>query len=135
MNKLKTLYQAYLPLLHQLCRFGVVGLTAAALHFSVVVALVQTLGFEPLVANIFAFIVSFQMSYWGHRCITFSGTAALHREAYPKLVLVQILNFCANESLFYLFLRLHMPYPVALLIVLAILPIFTFICSKWWIFK
>lgn len=135
MNKHHALYQAYLPLVHQLFRFGIVGLTAAALHFSVVVMLVQLLSLQPLVANVFAFLVSFQLSYWGHRCITFSGTAVLHREAYPKLVMLQILNFCANESLFYFFLQMHMPYPIALLIVLATLPIFTFICSKWWIFK
>lgn len=135
MNRYRRLYQNYLPLFLQLCRFGVVGLAAAAFHFSIVVGLVQTFAFAPLVANVFAFFISFQMSYWGHRRITFSGTAVLHREAYPKLVLVQVLTFCANESLFYFFLSLHLPYPIALLIVLATLPIFTFVCSKWWVFR
>lgn len=122
------------PMLTQICRFGIVGLTAAAIHFTTVVTVVQLTGLKPLIANIAGFLVSFQMSYWGHRQWTFNGTAALHRVAFPRLLCIQLINFAANESLFYLFLSLHLPYPVALLIVLAVLPVFTFVTSKWWVF-
>ena len=126
---------AYSPLFLQIFRFGIVGLTAAAIHFSVVIMLVQTYFMAPLVANVLGFIVSFQLSYWGHRMWTFNDTAALHRVALPKLLFVQILNFTANEGLFYFFLMLHLPYQIALLIVLTTLPIFTFFVSKWWVFR
>jgi putative flippase GtrA len=124
----------YIPLF-QIFRFGMVGLLAAAIHFTVVVYLVQIWHFVPLTANIFGFVVSFQMSYWGHRLWTFNHSAALHRVVFPKLLLVQVMNLAANESLFYLFLTFNLPYPIALLIVLTILPIFTFLSSKWWVFK
>lgn len=119
----------------QVCRFGIVGLTAAAIQFCVVIFLVEKFSLEPLLANIFGFILAFQMSYWGHRLWTFNDTITLHREALPKLLFVQILNFSANESLFYIFLTLHLPYPIALLCVLTILPIFTFVSSKFWVFR
>jgi putative flippase GtrA len=122
-------------MIRQLFRFGTVGLTAAAVHFYLVVSIVQTWGMAPLVANLFAFIVSFQVSYWGHRLWTFEGAEVQHRDALPKLILVQGLNFTANESLFYIFLALRLPYPVALLITLTILPIFTFVSSKFWVFR
>lgn len=121
-------------MIKQLFRFGLVGLTAAIIHFIIVVFIVQTWFVAPLIANIFAFGISFQISYWGHRKWTFSSNTP-HREAFPKLVLVQILNFSANESLFYIFLMLHLPYPFALAIVLTILPFFTFVSSKLWVFR
>lgn len=121
--------------LFQVARFIIVGGSAAMVHFSVVVMLVQLFGYAPLIANVGGFLVSFQVSYWGHRVWTFAATDILHREAYPKLVAVQLINFTLNESLFYFFLSLHLPYPLALLIVLAILPAFTFVASKFWVFQ
>lgn len=123
------------PLFRQIFRFGVVGVIAAVAHFNMVVFLVQNFQYAPLVANAFAFLVSFQMSYWGHRLWTFGDTVTLHRVAIPKLLLVQLINFLANETLFYIFLSCNLPYPIALIIVLTILPIFTFISSKLWIFR
>jgi putative flippase GtrA len=125
----------YLPLIRQVFRFGVVGLTGACIHFSTVVVLVQYFSFLPLMANFFGFLCAFQISYWGHRLWTFRDTISLHRIAAPKLLVIQLLNFSANETLFYIFLSLHLPYPIALLIVLSVLPVFTFISSKKWVFK
>lgn len=122
------------PLIAQLARFGVVGTLAALVHFCSVVLLVQYFGFMPLTANILGFAMGVQVSYWGHRTWTFRGTSVAHHAAYPKLVLLQTANFTVNESLFYFFLSLHIPYPVALLLVLTILPMFTFMASKMWIF-
>ena len=134
MNKL-TLNEVYGPLVFQLLRFGIVGVTAASVHFCVVVLLVQTLTMQPLVANIFGFVVSFQVSYWGHSMWTFSDSQVLHRAALPKLLLVQIISLAVNESMFYILLSFHLPYPVALLIVLSILPAVTFLSSKLWVFR
>jgi putative flippase GtrA len=135
MNKLSQLFYQFLPLISQLFRFGMVGITAASIHFITVMLLVQNFFLAPLVANIFGFLISFQVSYWGHRLWTFQETSVLHRTTFPKLLLVQVVNFSANETLFYIFLSLHLPYPLALLVVLTILPIFTFVSSKLWVFR
>ena len=122
-------------LLGQLFRFGVVGLTAAAFHFAIVVAMVEHAGLQPLLANPFAFVIAFQLSYWGHRKWTFAGTTSLHREAFPRLVAVQTVNFAANETLFYIFLTMNLPYTAALFIVLTIFPLFTFASTRFWVFS
>ena len=119
----------------QLIKFLFVGTTAAMVHFSVVVLLVHFGNYQPLVANIAGFIVAFQVSYWGHRVWTFTGTEVLHREAYPKLVILQVTMFSVNEALYYFLLSLHIPYQIALLMVLAILPLITFATSKFWVFQ
>lgn len=135
MNKLLQLYRQYFPLLAQIFRFGVVGLTAAAVHFSVVVLFVQQIKMTPLHANVIGFIVASQVSYWGHRIWTFAAFDTLHSVAYPRTLLIQVLNFAANQTLFYIFLLVRLPYPIALLIVLTILPIFTFLSNKFWVFR
>jgi len=122
-------------MIKELYRFGVVGFLAALVHVSLVIALVQALVVSPLIANVLAFGVAFQVSYWGHRHWTFPQTQTLHRDAFLKLMIVQIINFAANETLFYIFLMLHLPYPLALILVLSILPVFTFISSKLWVFR
>lgn len=131
MNRLISRY----PLYFQIFRFGVVGVTAAAMNFCIVVLMVELKLLTPLVANVFGFIIAVQLSYWGHRLWTFSGTDALHKVAFPKLLSVQILNLIASEGLLYIFLMLKIPYQIALLIILTILPIFTFIANKLWVFR
>lgn len=118
----------------QLLRFGIVGVCAAALHYCVVVLLVQNDIAPPLLANIVGFCGGFQISYWGHRSWTFEAIHTNHRRAMPRMMLLQSLNFIANEGLFYVLLSLAIPYPIALFIVLSVLPIFTFIASKSWVF-
>ena len=119
----------------QIARFMTVGVMAAVVHLTVVVSLVQGYSLEPLMANIAGFMIAFQVSYFGHRLWTFNMTEALHHEAYPKLVVVQVVNFAMNEALYYYFLSLHVPYGVALLVVLAILPVFTFVVNKFWVYQ
>ena len=96
------------------------------MHFATVVVLVENNLLVPLSANVLGFLLGFQVSYWGHRSWTFDYTVTLHRVALPKLLLVQVCTFIANESLFYWLLALHLPYTTALIIVLSILPLFTF---------
>ena len=135
MNKVFLQAIERVPLFSQLVRFGVVGLLAALIHFSTVILLVQTYHFVPLTANILGFLIAFQFSYWGHRKWTFNDTESMHRVAVSKFLCVQMLNFAMNELLFYVFLSFNLPYPVALIIVLTVLPIFTFAASKLWVFR
>lgn len=130
-NKLKQFY----PLFFQLARFGIVGGCAAGVHFSVLVFFVEIGHLKPLYANMIAFMFGFQVSYWGHRYITFAGTTTSHSVALPRLFLVCFSGFIANEGLFYVFLVLFgLPYPIALILVLSILPLANFTLGKFWVF-
>jgi putative flippase GtrA len=123
-------------LFFQVLRFATVGGIAAIVHFSTVVLLVEGKILFPLSANIVGFLIAFQVSYAGHRYWTFRGTVARHKTAFTKLFFLQTFNFAANEGLFYIFLTFFaLPYPIALLLVLAILPVLTFSLSKFWVFK
>jgi putative flippase GtrA len=122
-------------LLHQLFRFGIIGTMAALLNMLVVVLLVHFAHWWPLAANILAFIVAYQVSFFGHHYWTFqSGISA--KTAWPKFLLVALGSFLLNEGCYALFLQvLHVQYIWALLLVLLIVPPITFAFSRLWAFR
>jgi putative flippase GtrA len=123
-------------LVQQILRFGTVGTTAAGVQVGLVALFVEFNLLTPLAANIIAFFIAFQVSYWGHRQWTFNANDRDHRVTLPRLFLIASSAFVANETLFYIFLKdLHLQYILALMLVLTILPVVTFSLSKFWVFR
>ncbi|WP_407276341.1 GtrA family protein [Halothiobacillus sp. DCM-1] len=117
--------------------FGLVGLTAALVHWVVVWLLVQHGKFAALWANPFGFFVAFWVSYFGHRHGSFAEKNHRHRirETLPKFALVASAGFVLNEFLFFLLLRwTPLPYTVALILVIGIVAVGTFLASRHWAF-
>jgi len=119
----------------QLMRFGVVGVAAMLVHWLVVAALVP-LGMPPLLANVVAFAVAFQVSYWGHRHWTFTAADLRHRRTLPRFVVVSCSSFVLNEFLYFLLLQYTtLDYRTALTIVLLTVAALTYILSRQWAFR
>lgn len=124
------------PFLLQLMRFGMTGSLAAIVHFSVVVMLVEFFKLDPLYANVFGFLCAFMVSFLGHRYWTFAKTSRRNHSSLPLFFLFAACNFVLNQGLFYVLLRKYnLAYPIALLIVLVVIAIWTFLISKLWIFR
>lgn len=120
----------------QLIRFGIVGSCAALVNMLMVIWQVESFKTNPLIANIFAFLVAFNISYVGHRYWSFAKTSLRHKESIVRFLVVATMSFILNEGLFFIFLNLlHLQYIFALLLVLIIVPLFTFISSKFWAFS
>lgn len=119
----------------QLFRFGITGTTAALVNFFSVVLIVEYAHLQPLVANIFAFLLAFNVSYFGHRFWTF-GHKSHGRESLPKFFTISITCFFLNEGLFALLLaKTQLHYTWALIITILIVAILSFVLSKLWAFK
>ncbi len=122
-------------LFRQLFRFGVIGSAAAAVNMIVVVLLVQFAHWSPLAANIIAFVIAYQVSFFGHHHWTFQATSSA-KTSWPKFLLVAVGSFILNEGFYALFLQVwHVEYIVALLLVLLVVPPITFALSKLWAFN
>ncbi|HSB97731.1 MAG TPA: GtrA family protein [Spongiibacteraceae bacterium] len=128
-------------MIRQLARFGVVGIAAMAVHWLVVAVLVP-LGALPLIANVVAFAIAFNVSYIGHRHWTFAADSAVDVVAddrgtpFKRFFGVALLSFVLNEILYYLLLRYTtLDYRIALLIVLIAVAALTFILSRYWAFR
>jgi putative flippase GtrA len=121
----------------QILFFILVGSLAAIVHYSsVVYILVPQLQLSPLLANIFGFLIAFQVSYFGHFYLSFAAqTQKQHSQSWPRFVLVASLGFASNQLLYYIFLdKLHIPHDRALIIVLVLVAILSFTLSKLWAF-
>ncbi|MBX9915218.1 MAG: GtrA family protein [Pseudomonadaceae bacterium] len=119
----------------ELLWFGVVGISALLVHFLLVLLLVP-LGLPPLLANVLAYLLAFQVSYWGHRLKTFDAAHLPHSQTLPRFFAVASLSFLLNEGLYYLLLRFTpLDYRLALLIVLFCVALVTFVLSRLWAFS
>lgn len=120
----------------QTLAFAIVGVSAACVHFFAVLILVHWLHWLPLVANLLAFLIAFQVSYQGHSGWTFACQSFTKANAWWRFFLVAAASFMLNEALFALLLHMfELPYIEALVIVLIIVPPVTYVVSKLWAFK
>ena len=124
----------------RIARFGIVGLTAAGVHYWVVVALVELLQIAPLHANFGGFFMAFWVSYFGHRHWTFSDAMATHTDgkhsSFLRFLLVALLGFGVNQLMFYLLLHYAgWPYYLALAVVVFTVAAMTYVLSRLWAFR
>ena len=122
--------------LAQIVRFGIVGAVATAVHLGVVIILVETTVVpEPLVANVIAFCCAVLVSYFGHNYWTFQHR---HHNAqkFARFVLITLSALGLNQMILYVATRqLGLDYRVGLLLVILLVPIFTYILARLWVFR
>ena len=142
--------------------FLTVGASAALVHFSVLVSIVNFTSVTPEWANVGAFLIAFVVSFFGHFYLTFKQSNTSHEtnqnsphfksntikkisenhkskylSALIKWFSSSTVGFIANQSLFVLGLRSfgEQYYILIWLIVTAIITVMTFALGKFWAFK
>ena len=121
-------------MLAQVSRFIGVGVTALIVHW-LVVRLLVPLGMPPLIANVFGFAVAFNVSYFGHRKLTFKAEELNHSRTLPRFATVALGSFAVNETLYALLLTFTpLRYDFALFIVLGVVAVLTYLFSRFWAF-
>ena len=120
----------------RLAWFVAVGCTAAAVHFGVVVALVEGLALRPLLANVGGWLVAFVVSFCGQWLLTFRARQAPVQQALPRFFLVSLAGFAANEAAYALLLHFSaLPYDLLLALVLVGVAVMTYWLSSRWAFR
>lgn len=119
--------------------FVVVGTAAAAVHWVVVVALVNGIGLAPLVANVGGWLVALAVSFTGHHRLTFGVPGGADRRAWhsalPRFALVSAGGFMVNETVYAVALRwTSLRYDVLLGAVLVAVAALTYLLSRHWAF-
>jgi len=124
---------ASLKLPYRLIYFGVTGVSAAAVHILTVLGLVTYLQVRPLIANIFAFLLAFNVSFLGHRYLTFAKLHNQKQLSLPHFFLVASSAGIINELLYFLLLDYTpLSYLFALIIVLGLVSVYSFMLSRFW---
>lgn len=123
---------AFYRLVGQLLRFGLVGGLATLVHLSVAWLVLQVWAQgSPFLVNLVAFLVAFQVSFWGHSRYTFR-----HKGSPWRFLLVTLGGFAINNGLLWIFLALGL-YSGFAAICLSVLmvPLFVFLASRLWVFS
>ena len=120
---------------HRLARFVAVGCAAAAVHFGMVVLLVEHAGAPPLAANVVGWLVAFVVSFAGQHRLTFADRSAPLMQAAPRFLAISAAGFATNEAAYALLLHVSaIRYDVALGIVLLAVAVMTYVLSSRWAF-
>lgn len=124
-------------MIRRIAWFVVVGCMAAAVHLGTVVALVSGFGWQPLVANIVAWLAAFCVSFSGHWHLTFPRSGSPLARAAQRFFLISLAGFIVNESMYAVLLHLtgtHW-YAVVLFFVLVAVAAITYVLSSRWAFR
>lgn len=117
-------------------RFVLVGCGAAAVHWGVVVLLVERASWQPLVANVLGWLAAVGVSFMGHHLGTFRGHGAPLLRALPRFLGLSAFGFAVNELVYALLLRWggHR-YDVVLAMVLVAVAFITYQVGRLWVFS
>ena len=119
----------------QLFWFGVVGVSAMLVHLGSVALVLVPLGLTPLIANIIAFFLAFQVSHAGHRHFTFRNKDTVVSRSRGRFFLVALMSFAVNELLYWALLRYTLfDFRIALAMVLVAIAALTFVLARYWAF-
>ena len=115
----------------QLAKYGFFGVIATLVHLFTAWAIIYLFDASVFVSNTFAFFTAFVFSYVFQTLYVFSTT--FHLKKFIKFFLVQYGTFLFSYLLSDIF-SIANSYLHTLLIV-AIMPLITFIIHKFWTFK
>lgn len=122
-----------LKLSQRLIYFIAIGATAALVHILSVINLVNHFNLQPLIANIFAFLIAFNVSYLGHKYLTFSHMVEERELSLPHFFVVASSAGLLNEFLYFVLLEYtSVHYIAGLILVLGLVSVYSFILSRYW---
>lgn len=129
----QALTSASARLSQRLVFFTGIGGFAALVHILVVMNLVTYVNLHPLIANVFAFLIAFNVSYLGHKYLTFANIGEQKQLSLPHFFLVASSAGLINEGLYYLLLSYtQINYLIALILVLGLVAVYSYILSHFW---
>jgi putative flippase GtrA len=120
--------------MHELLRFGVVGVGASIVHVIVALLLIERATMPLLWANAVAFSVAVFVSYFGNHAWTFRR-AGYHRKHFPRFFVIALGGLALNQIIVFLTVDVAgIAYLYGILLVVMIVPGLSFALSKCWAF-
>lgn len=116
-------------------RFTLVGIAAACVHIGIVWTLITQLGIETLLANLFAFLTAFIVSFTGQYLWTFRSKRNW-QSALIRFFLISLLGFTANNLVLITLLDMgFMSDSFAAVLSACVIPAVTYLAGRFWAFK
>jgi putative flippase GtrA len=124
-----------IPLVRRIVRFGIVGVTATAIHVSVALMLSGFAGLGGLAANFLGFSTAWSVSYLGNYYWTFLADSR-HAVSVPRFMLTSLACLAASMAIVqWTTIDLGWPFYVSQIIVAITIPAISFILNVLWVFR
>lgn len=118
----------------QVVTFGIVGGLSTLAHVIVALQLNAIVGLSPLWANVSGYLSAVTVSYVGNALLTFRGRL-LHGGQAVRFVTVSLAGLGLGQAITYVVTSLlHAPFAWALVLVVTIVPAFSFLAFRIWAF-
>lgn len=121
--------------LRQLASFVVIGLAATAVHYAVLLLLVQGAHKPPIPSTLIGYCCGGLVSYSLNRRHTFKSRKR-HREAMLRFAAVAGIGFLATALLMTAAVDgAHLDYRIAQVAVTGLVTVWSYAASRWWTFR
>jgi putative flippase GtrA len=124
------------PLTTLLFRYGIVGVVASVVHFSIAYLFFDVFEVNYLFAHFFGFSFGLLTAYSGHYFYSFKDSAQ-HSKRFPKFFITSLFALTLHQSgAYFLVSFLQLDYSTRVLPLLIVsVPLFTFLLNKFWVFS
>lgn len=121
----------------QIFKFAFVGSIATAIHAGLFVFIIEAKIATALQANFIAFAVAFLISFLGQYHWTFRNSSETHwAKKMAKFMIVALIGLGLNTAAVYIIVdKLLLPYLYAVLFMVTVVPVTTFVINKKWAFS
>lgn len=118
----------------QWVRFTFMGALATLAYYLLGLFFVPLLHLPLLIGNTLAYLLAFAVSYFGHSRWTFQSDTPVIKTL-PRFGLAQIFGLLFNSFIIdVLCHKFSIPYPLAMLAAIMIVPVVTYLICKFWVF-
>lgn len=124
------------PIIRLLFRYGIVGVVASVVHFSIAFAAFNYLNINSFVAHFCGFVFGLFTAYFGHYFYSFKDDEQ-HTKRFPKFLVTALIALVLHQGGVYILVNYYkLDYSSRVLPLLVItVPIFTFLLNKFWVFS
>jgi len=124
------------PTITLLFRYGIVGVVASVVHFSIAYIAFKYLNINFFISHFFGFLFGLFTAYFGHYFYSFKDDQS-HRVRFPKFLLTSLVALILHQvGVFVLVEYVKLDYSSHVLPLLIVtVPAFTFLLNKFWVFS
>jgi len=115
--------------------FAVVGVAATGINYIAALAAQRGLSLSPLAAGFVGYAAAVGVSYFGNSLLTFRRPA-MHGPQFARFAAISLVGLAVNLGIVFAATRaLGWPLWKALIPVVVIVPVSTFVMAKFWAFR